>query len=441
MISIESRLWRVLGLAVLVTAAAIPAQASGFLIFEQGTKAMGMAGAFTAQADDGSALFHNAGGIGFMEEREFYLGGTWVSGAADFEGAAPFPGQGVKEKTEDLSELVPHFYWVEPLGERWAFGLGLNAPFGLSVEWADKDTFTGRHINTRSALTAIDLNPTVGWRATDNLSLGLGIVARFSEVELSRRQFQQFPGVPPSHPAGTEWASSTLEGGRDEGFGFNLGILHKYNNSFSWGFQYRSRMEIDYGGELVLTQIPTGIPPIDGGLAQVIPFGQVVPGAASIEFPDIASLGLGFAFSANTWFEFDLNWTGWSTFDQLVISIDGPSGPDGTPIIPDVTLDQNWSDAWQYRFGFRWNSSEKMQWRLGYLYDETPQPEETVSPVLPDANRNDFTFGFGYMGGGFNFDLAIMYVKFDSRTVETSEVFYFGEYSQDAWLLAASIGF
>ena len=217
MIRVEAKKLRILGLAAVLLLATVPAQASGFLIFEQGTKAMGMAGAFTAQADDGSALFHNAAGIGFMEEREFYLGGTWVTGSADFEGAPPFPGTGVKENTEDLSELVPHFYWVEPLGERWAFGLGLNAPFGLSVEWANKDTFTGRHINIRSALTAIDLNPTIGWRATDNLSLGIGMIARFSEVELSRRQFQQFAGVPPSHPAGTEWASSKLDGGRDEG--------------------------------------------------------------------------------------------------------------------------------------------------------------------------------------------------------------------------------
>ena len=179
MIRVEVKMLRILGLAALLLAATVPAQAAGFLIFEQGAKAMGMAGAFTAQADDPSAMFHNAAGIAFQRERDFYLGGTWVTGSADFTGAPPYPGAGGTEKTESLSALVPHFYWVEPLGERWTFGLGLNAPFGLSVEWADKDTFTGRHINTRSALTAIDLNPTMGWMVTDNLSIGLGIVARF----------------------------------------------------------------------------------------------------------------------------------------------------------------------------------------------------------------------------------------------------------------------
>ena len=55
-----------------------------------------------------------------------------------------------------------------------------------------------------------------------------------------------------------------------------------------------------------------------------------------------------------------------------------------------------------------------------------------------------FTFGFGYMGERFTIDLALMYVKFDERTISPaadSEVPYFGTYNQDAWLLAASFGF
>ena len=112
-----------------------------------------------------------------------------------------------------------------------------------------------------------------------------------------------------------------------------------------------------------------------------------------------------------------------------------------SPALPDIELTQDWSDAWQYRVGFRFNSSERSQWRIGYIYDETPQPEYTVSPVLPDANRNDFTFGYGYMGDKFNVDLAIMYVKFDDRTVSQSDVFYYGTYNQDAWLFGVSFGF
>ena len=90
MFRVESTMLRTLGLVALLLAAAIPAQGAGFLIFEQGAKAMGMAGAFTAQADDPSALFHNAGGIAFQNKRDFLLGGTLVTGEADFSGRLPF---------------------------------------------------------------------------------------------------------------------------------------------------------------------------------------------------------------------------------------------------------------------------------------------------------------------------------------------------------------
>jgi long-chain fatty acid transport protein len=430
MFKVESRILGCLALAALLVVAAVPARGAGFLIFEQGSKAMGMAGAFTAQADDPSALFHNAAGIAFQNERDFYLGGTLVTGKADFEGAPPYPGFGVTEETEQLQELVPHFYWLEPISDRVTFGLGLNAPFGLSVEWKNKDSFTGRFVSTRSALTAIDLNPTIGWQASDTFGIGIGVIARFAEVELMRHQQAE----PPLVPVPLEIAKSKLTGGMNQGYGFNIGILHRYNNSFHWGFQYRSKMEIDFDGELLLDQILTGIPPVDEGLAMVLPFGQPIPGDTSVEFPDIASLGLGFATSASSWLEFDINWTGWSTFDQLVVQID-------SPVLDDLVLQQEWDDVFQYRVGFRWNSSPRSQWRIGYIYDETPQPEKTVSPVLPDANRNDFTFGYGYTGDKFGVDLALMYVKFDDRTITESEAFYFGSYSQDAWLVAASFSF
>ena len=423
-----------LGIAGLLLSAVAPVQAAGFLIYEHGTKAMGMAGAFTAQADDPSALFYNAGGIAFQtdKKRSFLLGGTYVRGeGGGFEGAPPFPGAGVTEETETLSEILPHLYWVERINDRMTFGLGVAAPFGLSVEWKDKDNFTGRFISTHSALTAIDVNPTFGWKASDNFGIGIGIIARFSDVELNNHRLT--PNSPPI-PGGLEFAKAKLEGGMDTGYGFNIGFLHKYNNSFHWGLQNRSRLTVDYEGELTLTQIPTGNPVLDGILGNVIPFNQKIGGNTSIEFPDIASLGLGFATSANSWLEFDINWNGWSTFDQIQVEVDSPA-------LPDIELTQDWSDAWQYRVGFRFNSSARSQWRVGYIYDETPQPEYTVSPVLPDANRNDFTFGYGYMGDKFSVDLAVMYVKFDDRTVSESEVFYFGTYNQDAWLLGASFGF
>ena len=64
------------GCSALALLAATPIFAAGFGIFEQGSKAMGMAGAFTAQADDPSAMFHNVGGLGHTPHTLHPLGMT-----------------------------------------------------------------------------------------------------------------------------------------------------------------------------------------------------------------------------------------------------------------------------------------------------------------------------------------------------------------------------
>lgn len=450
--TLKKRLFLGLGLAGLLLSAVAPLQAAGFGIFEHGTKAMGMSSAFTAQADDPSAMFFNAAGIAFQHERDFMLGVTYIfSTEADFQGAAPYPGPNVSEEQEKLSAFPPHFYWVEPINDRMTFGLGINAPFGLSTEWKNEDQFTGRYVSTFASLQAIDVNPTFGWMATDNFSIGVGLIGRFAEVELQNRTFYNI-GVNPiplcqdpsvSHPlCGPEIAASTIKGGYDYGYGFNFGILHKYNNSFSWGLSYRSGISVEFDGDLTMTQIPTGIPPLDGLLGAVLPFGQTLGGKTEIDFPDIASLGFHFMASPELGFEVDINWAGWSSFDTLLIQVDSPTLPDGSPALGDIVRPQNWDDSYNYRLGVHWNSSASAQWRFGYVYDETPQPTAGASPLLPDANRNGFTFGYGHSGSSMTWDLAVMYLPFDTKTVEgESDNYYFGEYNQTAWLVGVSVGF
>ena len=78
---------------------------------------------------------------------------------------------------------------------------------------------------------------------------------------------------------------------------------------------------------------------------------------------------------------------------------------------------------------------------MGYIYDESPQPDETVSPLLPDADRNDYVVGYGFVGNRLRFDFALMYVDFDKRTTTTNVNNFNGTYETDAWLLGLSLGF
>lgn len=417
----------------LVALVASPAFAAGFGIFEHGSKAMGMAGAFTAQADDGSAMFHNAAGLAFQKERSIDVGTTLISNiTGDFDGLAPFPGPTAQGQQADAIFFPSHAYWVEPLNSDWTFGLGFNDPFGLAVEWDNPNTWPGRYISYNVELRTFDLNPTIAWQASPNLGLGFGVVARFSDLELNRR----VPFLNPVSAQVVDIADVKLESDLDEGYGWNAGLLHKTTSRFSWGLSYRSKIEVDYGGDGTFRQISTGNAQIDGLVAASLPFGQALPIKTSIEFPDMASLGFAYQFSRNVLVETDVNWTGWSSFDFLVI--DFTQNDDF-----DQTVREDYDDVYNYRIGLRWDTSPSSQWRFGYVYDETPQPEESVGPLLPDANRNGFTVGYGY-SGSYTFDVALMYLIFDERTRNETfpgDAVFHGVYDTKAVLLGLTLGF
>ena len=423
---VRSAALAVVGLAV----AAVPAGAAAFGSFEQGTKGLGLAGAFTARADDPSAMFHNAGGLAFTEKRSLYAGFAYAYFTrADFAGGAPFPGTGVEAEQKTVLRLQPHVYWAQPISATWRVGFGLEVPFGGRTAWKNPSTFSGRFLSTNSALRAVDLNPTLAWKATPKFGLGVGAIFRFSDVDLDRH-------LPLQHPltgAIFDVGRVELDSGIGQGYGWNVGLLHRSSESFSWGLSYRSKVQVDYDGTARFTQVSTGIPALDALVATRIPFDRDLDVSTSIEFPDLASLGVNFALSPTVRLELDANWTGWSTFDKLPITFSQ---------VPPLSSEeiQGWHDAWNYRAGLSWARPNNCEWRFGYVYDETPQPAESVSPLLPDATRNGLSLGWGHSFSRTTLDLALMYMKFDERTTTINRDRFDGTYNSTAWLFGASLG-
>ncbi len=416
---------RIVILVSLVLIASWPAFGAGFSIYEQGAKAMGMAGAFTGQADDGSAMFHNIAGIGFIKERQLQGGVTFITiESSEFTGLDPFPGSGVREEQEDLIFFPVQAYFVQPVNDRMTFGLSLNSPFGLTTEWANEDTFTGRFISTRAELRVIDLTAGLGWQVTDNLSLGLGLGLRVSDVELTRR----VPLINPFTLSTFDAANAVLGSDVETGLTYHFSWLHRVGQQFSWGFTYHGKTEIDYGGSGRFTQLSSGNPVLDAIVAGRIPFDQDLPISTSIEFPDQAVLGFSLGLTQRLRMNVDLGWTGWTTFDQVVLEF--PDNPQFSSVIP-----EDYEDAYFYRVGFNWQVHQDLAWRFGYVLDETPQPDRTVGPLLPDSDRGGITLGLGWK----RYDLALMYLQFDERTTTTNDNDFNGTYETTSWLLGLTI--
>jgi long-chain fatty acid transport protein len=430
MSKLAHRLGVAAALAVLLGAPA-SAPASGFSIYEQGGRAMGFSGAYTAVTDDPSAIFYNAAGLAFLEGKQLYVGGTLVMPQSTFNGANPFPGLGVQE-TQQVGFLpVPALYFSHRVSPRLAWGIGLDTPFGLKTRWANPDTFTGRYIAVESSLRGVALNPTLAVRLNDKVSFGAGLDLRFSSVRLARRT----GAVDPFTLTVKDTAEVVLDSGTATGVGFNVGVVAKPRAGLSLGAHYRHKVKVDYSGTATFTQIPTGNDQLDAIVASRLPQGSPVV-ETSIEFPSILSAGL-----ARDWrwwtVAADVVFFQWSTFDQLALTFPTEPGLDSV-------IREDYHNSWQVRAGVERRLEEGWALRLGYHYDRTPVPTESVSPILPDNDRHCLSIGWSWTSTSRHVfvDAGLWYLFLPQRSTEgQNRDGYNGTYQNSAVTLGASLGY
>jgi long-chain fatty acid transport protein len=421
-----------LGLVVIGLLSSAPAFPSGFQVMTQGARATGMGLAFAGVADDPSAIFYNPAGMGFQEHFSVMAGGSLLGRRkADFSGANPFPGEGNFESVQKQEFLVPYLYAVVPLTPELNFGLGINAPYGLGLRWNDPEHFSGRFVSQNAVIKTADINPVFSYKLFPELSIAAGADLRFSKVQLERNT--NLGIVDPFGGQVVDLAHVKLNSNltSNHGWGWNVAFLFKPMPNLGIGASYRSKIKVDYEGTAVFIQRLTGNPVVDGIVAGQLPVGEH-PVATSIEFPATLNTGLGIGLPAGFLLSLEADWTQWSKFDALNITF-----PDG--VAPELDRVTAWKDTWAYRAGLE---KKFGAWavRVGYYFDNSPQPEKDVGPLLADNDRNVYTAGFGYDTPQWGVDLGGAYIKFKERSVLTESTDnFFGRYSEEAWVASASL--
>jgi long-chain fatty acid transport protein len=225
-----------------------------------------------------------------------------------------------------------------------------------------------------------------------------------------------------------------LESDTATGLGFNVGLLARLTDRLSLGVSYRHKVAIDFEGDATFALLPSGNAQLDARVAQVIPQGAV-PISTRIEFPAIASLGLAHRWDRWT-IEGDVNWYGWSSFDALPLTFE--TEPDLSE-----TIVEDFDDSFQFRVGVERRFGETFALRAGYFHDQSPSPPESVSPLLPDADRNGIAFGLGWdPAGGFHVDAGTWIVISPERSTEgVNRDGYNGTYDSHAFTLGVSVGY
>src|SRR5512139_2874470 len=156
--------WRMLAVPLVLLLTASTSFAAGFRLPEAGNKANAMGFAFTAQADNPSAIYYNPAGLTQLEGNNIALGVTYVNNnGAEFIGSTPISG-GPGETQKDLTFFLPNMYYAHTSKGGWiSYGVGVFSPFGLGQEYENKNTSIFRNQVTKIDLQTIVVNPTIAF--------------------------------------------------------------------------------------------------------------------------------------------------------------------------------------------------------------------------------------------------------------------------------------
>lgn len=403
-----------------------PASAGAFEFPDQGARASGLANAFVARADDPTAIYYNPGAVALLEEKPILTVGVALNSlnASNYQGLSPGVGAGTTGSQESRITPMIHAYFVKSINDWLKVGAGLTSPFWWSTQWASKNEFSGRFINLDFTLSTYDLAPTVAFKPTKDLGIGISAVVRISKMDYLRRE----QTVDPFSGSIVDYGSRAVTTGTANGFGLNAGLKYRIGERVSLGFTFRSPIQIDYTGTSTLAQIPTGNQSLDDLLAATRPFDAPLGLNTSVEFPGQAAIGVAVSLPGGFMVEADFVQTGWSTLEALVF--DFPNTPEFDEVIV-----QDFSDTSSLRIGATYRTKSGTEFRAGYTFDESPQPSFAVSPLLPDADRNTFAFGFGKDW----LDVAFVWNDLGTRRVDDNLQDFNGNYSTNSWVLSLSI--
>ena len=406
------------------------ARAAGYGLYEQGARALGSAGAFTARADDPSSIYFNPAGLSRIDGKELLLSPNLIVFKAQFAGVNPSPGFGVHERTRDKVFGPFAAYYAQGIGHKLAAGIGVYNPYGLEVDWANPDAFSGRYISTLSRITPFYFVPTVAFRLNDRLRVGVGANLVLSKVELVRHIPAYDPFINQTVDVGTVW----LESEHNFGAGFNAGAQWWPSSRVKLGATWRGRVNVDYAGLADFTRRDTGDPSFDSIVAASFPPDQRV--TTSIPFPAQGSLGIAYQSCPSWAFEGDFNYTWWGAFDRLGIQFkDSPSR--------NVDVVENWKDVFNVRVGAEYRRGGEAAWsyRAGYYFDQSPQPRASLGPLLPDNDRHGITLGIGHHGRTATVHAYALWLITPDRSTEGQNRDNFnGTYSLGTFVAGASLG-
>jgi len=396
---------------------AVPALAAGFAIDFEGARSVGMASAGSASADDATTIFYNPAGMSFLPRNEVLAGGQLFllhdrfsdAGSSILGGAAPTPGTNGNDAIPPT--MIPWIYATYRLKPQLTAGIGLFAPFGLRTDYGPY--FVGRYQNEVTAITAVNLNPSLAWRPLPWLSLGAGFSVQYVQARLTRAIDFGSACVAMLGPV-TCGSGFGLQPGRSDGWadfsgdsfgvGYNLGVMLQPFHGTRFSVAWRSGIDQHFGGMTEKFGMPFGARALLAAGGTPLAF---TGSSATTDLPLPARLSFGLKQSLTDRLDLllDATLTLWNVLQNTTIVASDPVTGAST------VISQSYRNAWRFAAGAEYRVSRRWTLRGGAAYDQTPIPLSAQQAALPDRDRVYLAAGASFQASrDWSFDVGYTHV-------------------------------
>jgi long-chain fatty acid transport protein len=383
--------------AALLTCAAASASANGFALNEQ--SASGLGNAFAgggAIAEDASTIFFNPAGMTYLPDNQLVMAAHAIRPSAEFNNNGSHSARGLTTEGSDGGNagdwaFAPNIYFAKALNNNVRLGVGINTPFAYKTDY-DKG-WVGRYQALKTELKTININPSIAFKASDKISLGLGFSAIRTAAELTNAvDFGTICatalggcGIGATYQTNDGFARVT---GDDWGFGWNAGAIFQITNATRLALAYRSAVHQKLEGHADFNNVPAAFalsPALTAGFAN----GSV---SAKLTTPDSTSASIFHQINHQWDVMADLTWTHWSVFhDQTVIRTSGALAGRILSSVP-----QNWDNTIRASLGASYRYNDALKLRAGLAYDQSPVSLEFRTPRTPNTGRTWLSLGANY---------------------------------------------
>ena len=447
------------------------ASSAGFMLQENSGSGLGNTYAGGAAAsEDADTIWTNPAGMSRLKTNQLAVALNLIMPSMQFsndggsKNAAPLQPLGGDGGNAGVTALVPNMYLVVPINPQWAFGLGINAPFGLTTEY--DSNWIGRYQAIKSKIETINVNPALSYKF-GNWAVGAG--ANWQHIKAEFTQGTNYSGqlaaaaagmaqaglMPPATVPQFVGATAGLDGlasitGSDDAWGWNVGVewgIADPTYRTRIGAAYRSSMKYNISGDVNFSvpsapTLPSTLAPyyaVAAGLVSQDPRVQNSGVSASVELPDFANLSFFHTMLNDKWdFMGDVQWTHWSTIQDLTFVRSNGTTLASTPY--------HWKDAWRVSGGVNYRYTDQWMFRGGIAWDQSPVPDQYRSPRLPDADRVWLGTGLQYKWDpSLKFDLGAAYLFIQNAsiaqispdpTVVAQYGYLSGNYDNHTWIVS-----